>query len=305
MQNKKILITGGTGLIGSQLIPVLLEAGNAITILSRHPTAAQIQFEQKVNSIDQLAKLAASETFDIVINLAGQGIADKRWTPASKQQIRDSRLQTTQDLITYLNTADDKPELFISGSAIGYYGPQQDEAVEESFIAGSSEYFSQRLCIDWEREAAAAEALGIRCCYLRTGIVLAKNGGALAKMLPPFKLGLGGPIGSGDQWMSWIHIADLIGIISHLIKDQSICGPVNATAPEPVTNNVFSGTLGKVLKRPAVVPMPAFIIKLLLGEMAEELLLSGQRVLPAKILRHGYAFKYSRLEDALRTLLSR
>ena len=163
--------------------------------------------------------------------------------------------------------------------------------------------FSSKLCLDWEREAQHSEALGIRTCYLRTGIVLGKNGGALSKMLPAFKLGLGGPMGSGRQWMSWIHIDDLIGIIFHVINNKDIKGAVNGTAPNPVTNKVFTSTLACVLKRPAFFPMPAFVLKLMLGEMAQELLLSGQHVIPKKLLDAGYGFQYAELENALREIV--
>ena len=189
----------------------------------------------------------------------------------------------------------------ISGSAIGYYGNQGDKQVDEQMSGDNS--FSSKLCFDWEHEAQQAEALGIRACYLRTAIVLGKNGGALAKMLPAFKLGLGGPMGNGRQWMSWIHIDDLIGVILYTINHKDIKGAINGAAPNPVTNKVFSSTLAQVLNRPALLPMPAIVLKLMLGEMAEELLLSGQRVIPKKMLDAGYDFHYAELEDALREVV--
>ncbi|MFV2005587.1 MAG: TIGR01777 family oxidoreductase, partial [Gammaproteobacteria bacterium] len=258
-------------------------------------------FDHTVSTIKQLDVLNDTDGFDVVINLAGQGIADKRWTQTIKKQIRDSRIITTQKLITYLQTAEKKPELLISGSAIGYYGNQGEKPVDEHMSGDSpgDRNFSSKLCLDWEHEAQQAEKLGIRVCYLRTGIVLGKNGGALSKMLPAFKLGLGGPMSNGRQWMSWIHIDDLIGIILHVINNKDINGAINGTAPNPVTNKVFSSTLARVLKRPAFLSMPAFVLKLLLGEMAQELLLSGQRVIPKKILDAGYDFQYTELENAL------
>jgi len=301
MHSKRLLITGGSGFIGSQLVSVLTGQGYEVTILSRNPEKTALHFNHTITSIKQLNILDGSVVFDVVINLAGQGITDKRWTPNIKKQLRDSRIITTQNLIGYLQAAEKKPKLLISGSAIGYYGNQGNKIVDEEMHSGSN--FSSKLCVDWEHEAQQAEVLGIRTCYLRTGIVLGKNGGALSKMLPAFKLGLGGVMGSGSQWMSWIHIYDLIGIILHIINNKHIKGAVNGTAPNPVTNKVFSSTLGRVLRRPALMPAPAFMLKMMLGEMAKELLLSGQRVMPTKILDAGYDFQYTELENALRNIV--
>ena len=297
MHKKCILITGGSGFIGSRLVPVLLDHGYDVTVLTRNPEKTALHFKQLVSTIKQLDRLNGTDVFDIVINLAGQGITDKRWRQGIKKQLRESRITTTQKLIRYLQAAKKKPELLISGSAIGYYGNQGENLVDESMSGDSS--FSSKLCYDWEQEAQQAEVLGIRTCYLRTGIVLGKDGGALSKMLPAFKLGLGGPMGNGRQWMSWVHIDDLIGIILYIINSKDITGAVNGSAPNPVTNKIFSSTLARVLKRPAFLPMPAFVLKLMLGEMAEELLLSGQRVMPKKILDAGYHFQYAHLDNAL------
>lgn len=302
MQKQRLLITGGSGFIGSRLVPVLTEQGYDVTVLSRNPEKTASHFNQTVTSIKQLDALSTTGAFDVVINLAGQGITDKRWTANIKKQLRDSRIVTTQNLIAYLRKSENKPECLISGSAIGYYGNQGEKTVDEGTSGDSS--FSSKLCFDWEHVAKQAEELRIRTCYLRTGIVLGKNGGALSKMLPAFKLGLGGPMGNGSQWMSWIHIDDLIGIILYLIQHRNISGAVNGSAPNPTRNKDFSSTLGYVLKRPAFVPMPAFVLKLLLGEMAQELLLAGQRVMPKKILDAGYNFQYAELENALREVLS-
>lgn len=304
MRNKKFLITGGSGFIGSRLIPVLLAAGNEITLLSRTPIQTAEKFNQAVRVIDQLHKLENSAKFDIVINLAGQGIADKRWTQKVKQQLRDSRLKVTHSLVSYLEQLEQKPECMISGSAIGYYGDQNDEIIDESFHQDNGDSFSQKLCMDWEREASHAEALGIRTCYLRTGIVLGPNGGALAKMLPPFKMGLGGPIGGGDQWMSWVHIDDLIGIMLYAMQHKDIRGPLNGTAPNSVTNKEFSKKLGQRLNRPAFFPLPSFAVSLLMGQMGEELLSSGQRVIPKKIMDAGYDFQFKDLESALSDVIA-
>lgn len=302
MQNKRYLITGGSGFIGSHLIPKLLAENNTVTVLTRTPAKTLAQFKQTVEVIDDLGALDESAHFDVVINLAGQGIADKRWSDKVVEQLVDSRLLTTRALVEFMGRAKTKPELFISGSATGYYGLRNDEVLTEAAQGDSS--FSTELCADWEEEAQAAEALGIRCCYLRTGIVLG-NGGALSKMLPPFKFGLGGPMGDGKQFMSWIHMDDLIGIIKHMVSDSTVTGPVNGTAPNPVANKVFATTLGKVLKRPAFLPLPAFVLKLLMGEMGEELLLSGHRAVPEKISNAGYSFIYEELEPALSAVINK
>ena len=302
MNSKHFLITGGSGFIGSHLIPKLLKANIAVTVLTRFPAKTLAQFNHEIKAIDSIDALDKSAHFDVVINLAGQGIADKRWSENVIQQLFDSRLHTTRALVEYMKRAERKPDLFISGSATGFYGLRGDEVLNEE--AQGDESFSTEICAEWENEAQEAEALGIRCCYLRTGIVLG-DGGALSKMLPPFKFGLGGPMGDGEQYMSWIHMSDLIGIIGHIVKHPNVTGPVNGTAPNPVTNKVFAKTLGKVLNRPAFIPLPAFVLKLLLGEMGEELLLSGQRVVPEKISKAGYHFIYEDIEAALSDVINK
>lgn len=301
MSQKHILLTGGSGFIGQQLVPTLLSAGHTITVFTRNPKKTSAIFQQQVTTIDNLEGLSADDHFDAVINLAGEGIGDRRWTDSVKQQLRDSRLLTTACLIEYFKRANQKPAVFISGSAIGVYGLHGDEKLDEQ--ASGDDSFSSKLCRDWEAQAAEAEALGIRCCYLRTGVVLGKNGGALSKMLPPFKMALGGPMGSGQQWMSWVHMDDLVNAIVYALETPSINGPINGTAPNPVTNKAFSKALGVALNRPAIIPMPAFVLKLMMGEMAEELLLSGQRVVPAKLTQSGFEFKYPQLDDALRDII--
>ncbi len=293
-----ILITGGTGFIGSALCSHLLQDGHHIVLLSRHPE----YIKPPLSGVRQLQELSNESTFDAVINLAGEPIADKRWSAKQKQRILASRVDTTQALIDYFKNTKHKPEVFISGSAIGYYGvggadANANESVDETFCGDES--FSSQLCQQWEAVALQAQTLGIRTCLLRTGIVLGKGGGALGKMLPVFKLGLGGKIGSGKQWMPWIHRDDLVGIILHCIKHAGVQGAINGVSPNPVSNQVFTKALGQALKRSTIIPMPAIIIKLLMGQMGEELLLSGKKVLPIKALDSGYKFQYAKLEDAL------
>ncbi len=315
MYQQRYLITGGSGFIGTALVKSLLLDDQQVTVLSRDMVKTARHFSQimgkhpnKVSVISDLDRLNPEINFDVVINLAGQGIADKRWTDKIKQELIDSRINTTRALCDYLKESLLKPDVFISASALGYYGlgkntdsDSPDATLDES--AKPDQSFSSQLCQAWENEAKCIEKLGIRSCYLRTGIVLGKDGGALGKMLPAFKWGLGGPMGHGKQWMSWIHRDDLIGIIYFLVENEKISGAVNGTAPNPVSNKEFSRVLGKVLKRPAFLPMPAFLLKIMLGEMAEELLLSGRRVIPKKVQQAGYTFKYTELEKALRDIL--
>ncbi len=289
-----LLITGGTGFIGSALCSRLLAEQHNIVVLSRHPEAIKLP----IKAIADLDQLGEDAVFDVVINLAGEPIANKRWSDQQKQRILSSRIDSTEKLIAYFNKSEHKPELLINGSAIGYYGVgRSNDIIDEN--AGGDDSFSSQLCQKWEAAALKAETLGIRTCLLRTGIVLGKNGGALSKMLPPFKMGLGGRIGDGQQWMSWIHLDDLLGIILYCINHDNLNGAINGTSPNPVINQVFTKTLGAALKRPTIFPMPEIVVKLLMGKMGEELLLAGKRILPGKILDAGYKFQYKTLEEAL------
>ena len=289
-----ILITGGTGFIGSALCSRLLEENNKIVVLSRHPE----KIKSPIKAIADLNDLKGSDIFDVVVNLSGEPIANKRWSDKQKHQIFSSRIDITEKLISYFEKLENKPKLLISGSAIGYYGiDKTDNVIEEKEKGDNS--FSSELCQKWEAVALKAEKLGIRTCLLRTGIVLGENGGALSKMLLPFKMCLGGRVGHGKQWMSWIHIDDLIGIILYCINNDNLKGAVNGTSPNPVTNQVFTKTLGVALKRPTIFPMPAIVVKLLMGQMGEELLLAGKKIVPKKALDAGYTFKYKILEEAL------
>lgn len=316
MYKERYLITGGSGFIGTQLIKQLLLEEHEVTVLTRDEVRTANHFAElisaekeklsihsRVKTISSLDELSYDDSYDVIINLAGQAIADKRWSASVKQQLINSRIDTTQDIYEYVKDAVVKPDVFITGSALGYYGLRDDDS-EITESGETDDSFSSQLCQQWEQQAHAIENLGIRTCYLRTGIVLGKGGGALAKMLFPFKMGLGGPIGDGKQWMSWIHLDDIVGLIRYAVENETIKGPLNGTAPTPVMNNTFSKTLAKVLKRPAFLPMPAFAVKLLFGQMGEELLLSGQRVVPEKALNSGYEFKYKELESAFKDCIS-
>lgn len=296
----KFLITGGTGFIGSALCASLLEdKNNTVFVLTRSPE----KIKSPILAINYLAQIDKEVVLDVVINLAGEPIANKRWSDQQKNSIINSRIETTNDLIYYFKSIEHKPKLLINGSAIGYYGIEKtNEVIDEEALVDTS--FSSKLCQQWETAAMQAESLGIRTCLLRTGIVLGEGGGALSKMLLPFKMGFGGKIGDGNQWMPWIHLDDLVGIILYCIANQHLKGPINGTSPNPVTNQVFTKTLGRVLHRPTIIPMPVIIVKLLMGQMGEELLLSGKKVLPMKVLDAGYKFKYPMLEESLKNILT-
>ncbi|WP_293267011.1 TIGR01777 family oxidoreductase [Neptunomonas sp.] len=293
------LISGGTGFIGTALIHALLGEEHQITVISRAPEKVALLFKGATQSIDLDEVNKISKKIDGVINLAGEPIVDKRWSEARKKLLCESRIDFTRELIAQLKRASARPEFFISGSAIGFYGAHEGGAPLNE-VSHPSSGFTHDLCRDWEAAAFEAEkALGSRVCLVRTGVVLGQGGGALAKMLPPFNFGLGGPIGSGKQWMSWVHLLDEVSIIRFLMEHQTLLGSFNATSPNAVTNEVFSQALGRVLDRPAKLRMPAFVMKLLLGD-ASELLLEGQRVYPARLLDAGFEFTYTELEEALK-----
>ena len=296
----KILITGGTGFIGQRLIEKRLSAGDDIYCLTRDPEKVQMLFPSEVSALSKLPK-PDEIVVDAVINLAGEPILDKRWSDKRKQQLRGSRIEFTHDLVTWIEQQTNKPKALISGSAIGFYGSQAEGVLDEE--SSSQPGFTYDLCAEWENAAFQAKEFGLRVCTIRTGIVLGE-GGALAKMIPPFRFGLGGPIGKGSQWMSWIHIDDEIDIIEMLLTHDHLHGSFNLTSPNAVTNKQFSTTLGATLKRPAFMPMPGFVMELLLGEGAE-LLLEGQNVYPKKLLDLGYQFKFADLESALRDIVEK
>jgi len=291
-----VLITGGTGLIGAALCQSLALKDAKLTVLTRDIQKAKHLLPiNGVHFIEQLAQIKPDDQFDVVVNLAGAPIA-KSWTQDYQLTIQHSRIALTQSLVKALGTLTTPPKVFVSGSAIGFYGPQGNDELSESGAFNPS--FSHTLCQAWEEAANEATRLGIRVVNLRTGVVLSKKGGALAKMRLLFSLGLGGPVGSGEQWMSWVHHDDIVNIIQFCIQEE-IQGPVNATAPNPVTNKTFAQTYGKVLHRPAILPMPAWFLRLVMGQMAEELLLTGQRVVPSKLIDAGFLFAYPELQGAL------
>lgn len=296
-----ILISGGTGFIGKALCQHFLAQGHSLYVISRQPDQVNHLFGQPVMAAkDPMVWL--NQPMDVVINLAGAPIADARWSETRKNLLLDSRISPTRQLINYMQQVVQKPKVFISGSAIGIYGAHGSEPVPESGTCHDD--FAHRLCLQWEAEALAANTMGIRTCLLRTGLVLAHDGGMLSRLLPVFKLGLGGKIGSGQQYMPWIHREDLINIIQYLIEQKDLDGAVNATAPHPVSNAVFSRILASSLNRPLLLPVPAFILNLALGEMAE-MLLNGANVVPARLLEHGFTFRYKTLTTALQEINTR
>jgi hypothetical protein len=296
----RILITGGTGFIGSSLCRKLLESNHALVVLSRKPETVAEKCGAGVKAIGSIDELDSNEPIDAVFNLAGEPIVAKRWSDARKQELLASRIDVTQAIVDFISRAQMKPACLVSGSAIGYYGDRGDETLNEE--SSFHDEFAHQLCQQWEDCARQAEQQGVRVCLVRTGLVVDQGGGFLQKMLLPFKLGLGGPIGSGNQWMSWIHRDDMVRLLIWLLENESAKGIYNATAPKPVTNREFAQTLGKSLHRPAVIPMPAFVLNTAMGEMAH-LLLTGQKVMPAKALQSGFEFQYPDLTGALEQVL--
>jgi hypothetical protein len=321
----KIVIAGGTGFLGSPLAEGYAEEGHDVRVLtrglppgkSRHDPGTGVPGVTRVGWAPlpdgglggsgpqtphdgtgvtaYLAELLSGA--DAVINLAGESIADGRWTPQRKAALRDSRILATRSLVGAINAAKSPPRVFVSGSAVGYYGPRGDEPITEDSKPGDD--FLSSLCVDWEQAAQPAAGSGTRLTVLRTGIVMERSGGALAKMITPFKLLAGGPIGSGRQYMSWIHRLDWVEMVRWIVQTPQAAGPVNATAPHPVTNRHFARALGRALHRPALVPVPGFALKIALGEMADSLV-TGQRVMPARAKSLDFHFRYPEIEQAFR-----
>lgn len=292
---KTVLVTGGTGFIGKKLCEHFLTSGYRVYVLTRSKRYAQHPGITNVNDLNELSQI----DIDVIINLAGETIS-KRWTKKNKASMYSSRIVTTRCLVDSMRPKQNRPKLLISASAIGYYGTHPHAVFEEeSDIAMTASGFAHSLCSAWEEEAKRAEQLGVRVILLRIGPVLEKNGGVLSKLLPSFYSGLGGQMGDGEQWFSWIDRDDLINLISFLILNTQIDGPVNATAPYPVTNRTFSLALAKAIHRPCFLKMPRIIFKLLFGEMADEIMLKGQKVIPKKALAHGFNFSYPTLQQSL------
>ncbi|MGA9508406.1 MAG: TIGR01777 family oxidoreductase [Candidatus Sulfotelmatobacter sp.] len=295
--NSRILVSGVSGPIGAALLPSLRTNGCSVIRLVRGSAKGDDQI-----SWDPAAPLAPQKVsgFDAVIHLAGESIFG-RWTAAKKAKIRDSRVVGTFNLSSALAQAQDKPQVFVCGSAIGYYGNRGDESLREESAPGAG--FLAEVCQDWEEATTPAVQADIRTAHIRTGVVLSPKGGALGAILPPFKLGLGGRTGSGQQWLSWIDVRDMVGAIHHILKNDLIQGPVNMVAPRPVRNEEFAKILATVLSRPAIFPLPVFAVKLVFGEMGEDLLLGSQKVEASKLISTGYPFRYRQLKTSLESLL--
>jgi uncharacterized protein (TIGR01777 family) len=302
----RVFVTGGTGLIGTRLVRQLLKRGDQTVVLTRRPDAAAKLFGPGCTVVhgdptQAGAWMDAVAGCDAVVNLAGENVFGRRWNAEVKALLYESRVKGTQNVSEALRrqTAG-RPRTLVNASAIGYYGPHGDEELTEDSPPGDD--FLARLCIDWEKAARAVEAAGVRCVTVRVGVVLDKEGGALAALLTPFKLGAGGPVGGGKQWMSWVHHEDMTGLFLVALDHSAAAGPLNGTAPGPVTNREFGRALGRALHRPAFLPMPGFALRMLVGEAAE-LVLTGQRVLPKRTQQLGYVFKYPAIDAALREIV--
>lgn len=296
----RTLVTGATGLIGRRLVGRL----DDVVVLSRNPASAQGLGATNVFAWSPEAGPPPAEAMrevEVVFNLAGEPVASGRWTAERKRRIRDSRVVGTRNLVAALTASPQRPKVLVSASAVGYYGDAGDDPVDERSRAGSD--FLAEVCVAWENEALAAERLGIRVVCVRTGVVLAAGGGALAKMLPPFRMGMGARVGSGEQWTPWIHIDDVVGIMIHASQDERVRGPINAVAPTPATNAAFTRALGQALHRPAVLSVPRTALRLMFGEMSQ-VLTASQHVLPSVAERTGYAFKHPDLGPALEAVLA-
>jgi uncharacterized protein len=303
----RVVLAGGSGFVGAAVSRELLDAGHAVSVLTRNTRAARSRMDPRVELVewDGRSSGAWERVMDGaggIFNLAGETIAAQRWSGERKQRLRASRLDPTAALVRGLEKAADRPAVLVSASAVGYYGARGDESLTEDAVPGQD--FLAVLCQEWERAARAAEALGVRVVRMRLGIVVGAGGGALEKMLLPFRMFVGGPLGNGRQWVSWIHRDDVAGIFRFALENDAVRGALNATAPEPVTMAMFCRTLGRVLGRPSWAPVPALALRLVLGEMAS-ILLTGQRVEPHEALRLGYRFRFARLEPALRAAVRR
>jgi uncharacterized protein (TIGR01777 family) len=300
----RVIITGGTGLIGRPLAASLVSDHHQVIVLSRDPARVR-GLPSAVQVVHWDGRSAAGwgqlvEGAGAIVNLAGENIGDERWTAARRQSIRESRTNAGQAVVEAVVAAAEKPGVVIQSSAVGYYGTHGDEKLSEETPAGHD--FLAQVAVDWENSTAAVEAAGVRRVLIRTGVVLAREGGAFPRMLLPFRLFAGGPYGNGRQWFPWIHLADEVGAIRFLIENRAAHGPFNLSAPSPLTNRQFATVLGRVLHRPSLLPVPAFVFRLLFGEMAT-VILDGQRALPSRLLQLGYTFQYPTAAAALRNVL--
>lgn len=307
----KVVISGGTGFLGRPLAELYAEEGHQVTVLTRRlpPAASEYEAGTGLPGITHVGWApdgstgpwaAALDGADLAVNLAGESIGNRRWSPAQKARIRDSRLLATRSLVGAINAAPRPTGTLISGSAVGYYGPRGDEKVTEETPAGND--FLADVCVRWEREALAAEAAGSRVAVVRTGVVIERGGGALPRMIAPVKLFAGGPLGSGRQYVPWIHRADWLELVRWIANTPQARGALNATAPEPVTNAAFMKALARALRRPSWLPAPAFGLRLMLGEMADALILTGQRAVPARALALGFRFHLPQIDQAMRAI---
>jgi uncharacterized protein (TIGR01777 family) len=299
----KIVVAGGSGFLGTSLSARLAKDGHAIVVLTRDKpgsgTSGGIRYAQWAPNGETGSWAQEIDGADAIVNLAGAGIADKRWSTDRKQILERSRTLSARSLVNAVQAASRRPGVLIQASAEGYYGsfPDDGPTLDESSPPGSD--FLARLCVAWEREAEPLTRLGVRLVIARTTIVLSKDGGALPKMIPPFRMFVGGPLGSGRQIMSWIHLDDWTGMVAWAIQNPAVAGPINLSSPHAVTNAEFSRALGRALYRPSWIPVPAFALRLIVGEMADEALLRGHRVMPAVAMRLGYKFLYERIDDAM------
>jgi uncharacterized protein (TIGR01777 family) len=305
----RIFVAGGTGQIGTHLVKRLLGRSDAVVLLTRRPDAARAAFGPTVTVVqgDPTQPGAWQDEAagcDAAVNLTGENLFGKRWNEAVKKVLVESRVRSTENVVAALARAprrgDGSAKVLVNASAIGYYGPRGDEELTEDSPPGDD--FAGRLCVEWEKAAVQGERHGLRVPRVRVGVVLQKDAGALSKLLTPFKLGGGGPIGSGKQWLSWIHYEDIVGILLLALDNPAAAGPINGTAPRPETNRDFGKALGRALHRPAFVPTPGFALRLLLGEAAD-MIVTGQRVIPKRALGLGYVFRFPGLDEALRDVL--
>jgi len=299
----RFLVTGGTGFIGSQLVRGLVSAGHTVVVLTRNPARHKARYGDQVRYIAEFDAIANDTHFTAVINLAGEGIGDKRWSRLRKQALRDSRVKLTGRLIQLLERLETRPAVMISGSAVGWYGAHDDAPLTET--SAFNPEFTHDLCQAWEDEAARAKVLGIRLCIVRLGIVLGRNGGVLKRLLPPFRFGLGGRMGTGRQVMSWLHLDDVLKAINFLVNRTDLDGVFNFTAPRAVSNADFTRGIGLAISRPTLLPLPGFMVRLLFGEMGDRLLLQGQNVVPARLQAAGFIFDYPVVEEAFADILIR